>query len=53
MKILLLGATGLVGSETLKLALSDESVTKVIAPTRTQLPPNEKIVNPVDRDLRS
>jgi uncharacterized protein YbjT (DUF2867 family) len=47
MKILLLGATGLVGSETLKLALSDESVTKVIAPTRTQLPPNEKIVNPV------
>lgn len=45
MKVLLLGATGLVGSETLKLALSDDTVTTVIAPTRTELPPNVKLVN--------
>jgi uncharacterized protein YbjT (DUF2867 family) len=47
MKLLLLGATGLVGSETLKRALSDDAVTKVIAPTRTELPANVKLVNPV------
>ncbi|WP_213806455.1 NAD(P)H-binding protein [Granulicella sp. dw_53] len=47
MKLLLLGATGLVGSKTLKLALSNGAISKVIAPTRKPLPPDEKLVNPV------
>ena len=37
MKILLLGATGLVGSHVLQQALADERVTQVIAPTRQPL----------------
>jgi uncharacterized protein YbjT (DUF2867 family) len=51
MKVVLLGATGLVGSETLKLALADDTVTTVIAPTRTELPPNGKLVNPLGTRL--
>lgn len=37
MKILLVGATGLVGSHVLQLALADERVTSVVAPTRRSL----------------
>ena len=51
MKLLLLGATGLVGSRTLKLALSNDSFAKVIAPTRKPLPPDERLVNPVGERL--
>ncbi|WP_179046107.1 hypothetical protein [Sphingobium lactosutens] len=40
-KLLLAGATGLVGSEALALSLEDERVTKVIAPTI--LPPMARI----------
>lgn len=47
MKLLLLGATGLVGSRTLALALSSDAVSGVIAPTRSQLAPSGKLVNPV------
>ncbi len=47
MKLLLLGATGLVGSRTLKLALSNEIFSEVIAPTRTPLAPSDRLVNPV------
>ena len=47
MKLLLLGATGLVGSRTLKLALSNRAVSEVIAPTRTPLAPRDRLVNPV------
>jgi uncharacterized protein YbjT (DUF2867 family) len=47
MKLLLLGATGLVGSKTLKLALSNGGVSQVIAPTRIPLPPGDRLVNPV------
>jgi uncharacterized protein YbjT (DUF2867 family) len=47
MKLLLLGATGLVGSRTLQLALSSDAVSEVIAPTRKPLAPNVKLVNPV------
>jgi uncharacterized protein YbjT (DUF2867 family) len=51
MKLLLLGATGLVGSQILKLALSNDVISKVIAPTRTPLPPSEKLMNPVAASL--
>ncbi len=51
MKLLLLGASGLVGSRTLKLALSNNAFSKIIAPTRKQLPPDEKLVNPVGERL--
>ncbi len=47
MRLLLLGATGLVGSRTLKLALSNDVFSEVIAPTRKPLAPTERLVNPV------
>ena len=47
MKLLLLGATGLVGSRTLRLALSNDVFSEVIAPTRKPLAPRERLVNPV------
>ena len=47
MKLLLLGATGLVGSRTLKLALSNDASTEVIAPTRKPLASRDRLVNPV------
>ncbi|MFM0649231.1 NAD-dependent epimerase/dehydratase family protein [Paraburkholderia bryophila] len=51
MKLLLLGATGLVGSRTLKLALSNPAFSEVIAPTRTPLAPNDRLVNPTGSRL--
>jgi uncharacterized protein YbjT (DUF2867 family) len=51
MKLLLLGATGLVGSSTLRLALADAAVTEIIAPTRRPLAPQSKLINPVDDKL--
>ncbi|MCB8883650.1 NAD(P)H-binding protein [Acidisoma cellulosilytica] len=51
MKLLLLGATGLVGSRALKLALSNDTFLEVIAPTRRVLPQSEKLVNPVNSSL--
>lgn len=47
MKLLLLGATGLVGRKVLELALSNDAITEVIAPTRTPLASNNKLLNPV------
>jgi uncharacterized protein YbjT (DUF2867 family) len=47
MKLLLLGASGLVGSRTLELALSNNVFSEVIAPTRKPLPPHNRLVNPV------
>ncbi|WP_025097314.1 NAD(P)H-binding protein [Burkholderia sp. A1] len=47
MKLLLLGATGLVGSRALKLALDSRAFSQVVAPTRTPLPPDAKLLNPV------
>ena len=38
MKLLLLGATGLVGGRALQLALSSAAISEVIAPTRQALP---------------
>jgi len=46
-KLLLAGATGLVGGEVLSLLLADERVTQVVAPTRRPLPPHAKLLNPI------
>ncbi len=51
MKLLLLGATGLVGSRTLQLALSNEVFSEIIAPTRKALAPRDRLVNPVTSRL--
>jgi uncharacterized protein YbjT (DUF2867 family) len=47
MKVLILGATGLVGRNALAQALAQPSVTQVIAPTRRPLPKQDKLINPV------
>jgi uncharacterized protein YbjT (DUF2867 family) len=46
-KILIVGATGLVGRHVLDLALADGRVTEVIAPTRRGLSPRPKLKAPV------
>ena len=51
MKLLLLGATGFVGSRTLKLALANDIFSEVIAPTRKPLAPRDRLVNPVTSRL--
>lgn len=47
MKLLLLGATGLVGSRVLDLALADPRVTAVVAPTRRPLSSHPRLIAPV------
>ena len=47
MKVLLLGATGLVGQNALAQALAHPSITQVIAVTRRSLPEHDKLINPV------
>src|SRR5258708_13975703 len=51
MKVLILGATGLVGQSTLLQAVTHPAITQVIAPTRTPLPPSCKLANPVAERL--
>ena len=51
MKLLLLGATGLVGGRTLQLALSNDVFSEVTAPTRKPLAPHDRLVNPVTSRL--
>ncbi len=51
MKLLVLGATGLVGGAVLQRALGDARIGQVIAPTRRDLPGNAKLVNPVAPQL--
>jgi uncharacterized protein YbjT (DUF2867 family) len=46
-KLLLAGATGLVGMTALKLLLADERVSRVVAPTRRPLAPHAKLLNPI------
>ena len=46
-RLLLLGATGAVGQQVLRLALQDERVAQVTAPTRRPLTPHTKLRNPV------
>src|SRR5580700_3717168 len=47
MKVLILGATGLVGQSTLVQAVTHAAITQVIAPTRKPLPPSSMLANPV------
>jgi uncharacterized protein YbjT (DUF2867 family) len=47
MKVLILGATGLVGRNALAQALAQPAVTQVIAPTRKPLTKQDKLMNPV------
>jgi uncharacterized protein YbjT (DUF2867 family) len=53
MKILLLGASGLVGKNVLAQALAHPAVTSVVAPTRQPLAPHPKLINPVSDHLES
>ena len=45
--LLLVGSTGLVGGEVLKLALASPEVAQVVAPTRRRLQPHAKLVAPI------
>jgi len=47
LRLLLLGATGAVGSDVLSSALNDERFGAIVAPTRRPLPPQTKLINPV------
>jgi len=47
MKVLVLGATGLVGRNALAQILARQVVTQVIAPTRKPLPTQDRLMNPV------
>jgi len=47
MKLLLVGGTGLVGREVLRLALSDARVSQVVAPVRKPLPAHPKLEAPL------
>lgn len=46
-KLLLVGATGLVGSQVLAKALADPRVERVVAPTRRPLAAHAKLTNPL------
>lgn len=46
-RLLILGATGAVGREVLRLALQHPQVRQVLAPTRRPLPAHPKLVNPI------
>ena len=46
-RLLLIGATGLVGGHALALALADTRIAHVVAPTRRALPPHPKLENPI------
>lgn len=47
LRLLLLGATGAVGSHVLSAALNGERYGATVAPTRRPLPPHTKLINPV------
>ncbi|PIT01202.1 NAD-dependent dehydratase [Bradyrhizobium nitroreducens] len=49
--LLIVGATGLVGGRAMTLALADSRITRIIAPTRRALPPEERVANPRLDDL--
>lgn len=46
-RVMLCGATGLVGREVLRLALKSPEVTQLTAPTRRPLPAHPKLINPI------
>jgi len=45
--LMLVGATGLVGSAVLRQAQADARATRIVAPTRRKLPPHPKLENPL------
>jgi uncharacterized protein YbjT (DUF2867 family) len=45
--LMLVGATGLVGGAVLRQAQDNAHVTRIVAPTRRELPPHPKLENPV------
>ncbi|WP_402721127.1 NAD-dependent dehydratase [Janthinobacterium rivuli] len=47
MKLILIGATGLVGREVLRLALADGRITAIVAPVRKPLPAHAKLDAPL------
>ncbi|MDR6831646.1 uncharacterized protein YbjT (DUF2867 family) [Bosea sp. BE271] len=47
MKLMLLGATGLVGQNALQLALADSRIDQVVAPTRRPLSEHPKLLAPI------
>ncbi|MCA0418592.1 MAG: NAD-dependent dehydratase [Proteobacteria bacterium] len=47
MKLMLVGATGLVGQQVLQLALADDRIDEVIAPGRRPLPRDQKLIAPI------
>src|SRR3984957_18471142 len=53
MKMLLLGASGLVGKNVLAQALAHPAITSVVAPTRLPLAPHPKLTNRVSDRLGS
>lgn len=50
-RVLITGATGLVGSHLLRLLVDDRRVSEIIAPTRRKLPEMPKVTNLVEADL--
>ncbi len=46
-KLMLVGATGLVGGAVLAQAQGDARVSRIVAPTRRQLPSHPKLENPL------
>lgn len=50
-RALIVGATGLVGGELLRLLQADPQITAIVAPTRKPLPPHAKLTNSVGDDL--
>lgn len=47
MKLILLGATGVVGQAVLRCAIADERISRICAPTRRPLDANPKLENPI------
>ncbi|WP_147199976.1 NAD(P)H-binding protein [Pantoea sp. CCBC3-3-1] len=50
-RVLITGATGLVGRHLLRLLIADPRVSEIIAPTRRKLPEMNKVTNLVEADL--
>jgi uncharacterized protein YbjT (DUF2867 family) len=50
-RVMIVGATGLVGRELLQLLIEDERVEHIAAPTRRPLPESPKVFNPCDPQL--
>lgn len=52
-RVLITGASGLVGGELLRLLQADSQVTTIVAPTRKALLAHAKLQNPVGQDLHA